>query len=156
MKTDSIPVRAIHSAACPSLSGKSQITYELGRDDEARVYVRVEANTGGCFFSREWVPLEAVEKLLDKAPKDRPLSAPTLQPLFRGRSVNTPAFLLAALVQEKWLRVLKGKKRGLEILDPAPFRAKVERFSSPTTKKAPKKKAPAPRKRPSPAKKKTA
>lgn len=66
----------------------------------------------------------------------------------QGGAVDAPAFLLAALVQEKWLRVLKGKKRGVDAVDSAAFQTKIKRLTgtarkSPTEKKPPvKRKAP--------------
>jgi hypothetical protein len=151
-------VKVLHSATCLSLSGKSNITYQIGADPESNIYLRIYGNTGGGFFSPEWVALGEVQKFIDAAPKDKPLSSWSLHPLFRGKSVNTPAFLMAAFVHEKWLRKLKGKKRGLEVLDEAPFMAKLEKLAAgkkatpvkkPAAKKAPAKKAPAkkPRKR---------
>ena len=119
-------VKVLHSNTCLSLSGKSNVTYQIGTDPESNIYMRIYANTGGGFFSPEWVSLEEVQKFIDAAPKDKPLSSWSLHPLFRGKSVNTPAFLMAAFVHEKWLRILKGKKRGLEVLDDAAFRAKLE------------------------------
>lgn len=110
------------------------------------------ADPGGGFLSPGWVALQAIEQAIEKAPKDRPLSAWTLQPLFRGKSVNTPAFLLAALVQEKWLRVLKGKKRGVEVVDPTAFQTKIKRLTG-TAPKSPGKK-PAPAKTKAPARRK--
>jgi hypothetical protein len=94
------------------------------------IYLRIYGNTGGGFFSPEWVPLAEVQKFIADAPKDKPLSSWSLHPLFRGKSVNTPAFFMAALVHEKWLRILKGKKRGLEVLDEAPFMAKLEKLTA--------------------------
>jgi hypothetical protein len=123
-------VKVIHSATCLSLSGKSNITYQIGADAEGNSYLRIYANTGGGFFSPEWVPLAEVQKFIADAPKDKPLSSWSLHPLFRGKSVNTPAFFMAALVHEKWLRILKGKKRGLEVLDEAPFMAKLEKLTA--------------------------
>jgi hypothetical protein len=123
-------VKVLHSATCMSLSGKSNITYQIGGDEDANVYLRIHSNTGGGFFSPEWVSLSEVQKFIEAAPKDTPLSSWSLHPLFRGKSVNTPAFLMAALVHEKWLRILRGKKRGLEVLDAAPFRAKLEKLVS--------------------------
>jgi len=119
-------VKVLHSSTCLSLSGKSNVTYQIGQHAEGGIYMRIYANTGGGFFSPEWVSLEEVQKFIDAAPKDKPLSSWSLHPLFRGKSVNTPAFLMAAFVHEKWLRILKGKKRGLEVLDDAAFRAKLE------------------------------
>ena len=145
-------LKVLNTATCPSLSGKSELTYQIGGVGD-KVYLRVQDNTGGGFFSAEWVALEAIRKAIEGAPKGKPLSAVTLQPLFRGRSVNTPAFLLAALVHEKWLRVLKGKKRGLEVLDPAPFQTKLERL---TARKSPEKKPAAPKRKAPTRKKKSA
>ena len=123
-------VKVLHSSTCLSLSGKSNITYQIGSDPEGNVYLRIYGNTGGGFFSPEWVSLSEVQKFIDAAPKDKPLSSWSLHPLFRGKSVNTPAFLMAAFVHEKWLRILKGKKRGLEVLDSKPFEAKVEKLTA--------------------------
>ena len=119
-------VKVLHSSTCLSLSGKSNVTYQIGTDPESNIYMRIHGNTGGGFFSPEWVSLSEVQKFINEAPKDKPLSSWSLHPLFRGKSVNTPAFLMAAFVHEKWLRILKGKKRGLEVLDDAAFRAKLE------------------------------
>jgi hypothetical protein len=130
-------VKVINSAMCLSLSGKSNITYQAGVDPEGNTYLRIYGNTGGGFFSPEWVPLADVQKFIADAPKDKPLSSWSLHPLFRGKSVNTPAFFMAALVNEKWLRILKGKKRGLEVLDEAPFMAKLERLKGSTSPKKP-------------------
>jgi hypothetical protein len=123
-------VKVVHSGTCLSLSGKSNITYQIGADADGNTYLRIYGNTGGGFFSPEWVALEEVQKFIADAPKDKPLSSWSLHPLFRGKSVNTPAFFMAALVHEKWLRILKGKKRGLEVLDEAPFMAKLEKLTA--------------------------
>jgi hypothetical protein len=139
-------VKVVHSGTCLSLSGKSNITYQIGADPEGNSYLRIYANTGGGFFSPEWVPLAEVQKFIAEAPKDKPLSSWSLHPLFRGKSVNTPAFFMAALVHEKWLRILKGKKRGLEVLDEAPFMAKLEKLTA--GKASPKKPAAKPAAKP--------
>ncbi|WP_206211875.1 hypothetical protein [Wenzhouxiangella sp. XN24] len=123
-------VKVAHSATCQSLSGKSNITYQIGVHPEGAMYLRIYGNTGGGFFSPEWVALAEVQQFIAAAPKDKPLSSWSLHQLFRGKSVNTPAFLMAALVHEKWLRILKGKKRGLEVLDEAPFMAKLETLTA--------------------------
>jgi hypothetical protein len=139
-------VKVIHSATCLSLSGKSNITYQVGTDPDSNIYLRIYGNTGGGFFSPEWVSLAEVQQFIADAPKDKPLSSWSLHPLFRGKSVNTPAFFMAALVHEKWLRILKGKKRGLEVLDEAPFMTKLEKLTA--GKASPKKPAAKPAAKP--------
>jgi len=139
-------VKVINSATCLSLSGKSNITYQVGTDPESNTYLRIYANTGGGFFSPEWVPLSEVQKLIDAAPKDRPLSSWSLHQLFRGKSANNVGFLSAALVHEKWLRLLAGRKRGLEVMDDAAFQAKLEKLTA--GKASPKKPAAKPAAKP--------
>ena len=146
-------VKVLHSATCLSLSGKSNITFQVGVDPDSNIYMRIYGKTGGGFFSPEWVSLAEVQKFIDAAPTDKPLSSWSLHPLFRGKSVNTPAFFMAALVHEKWLRILKGKKRGLEVLDEAPFMAKLEKLTA--GKASPKKPTAKPRKPATSAAKKT-
>ena len=67
-------VKVIHSATCLSLSGKSNITYQIGTDPESNIYLRIYGNTGGGFYSPEWVPLAEVQKFIAYAPKDKPRS----------------------------------------------------------------------------------
>ncbi len=64
-----IAIRIIKTASCPSLSGKSRLTYEIACSDntvdgQSEIALRVSTNTGGGFFSDEWLPLTAVEKLV--------------------------------------------------------------------------------------------
>ncbi|MHC4799670.1 MAG: hypothetical protein ACYTF1_23800, partial [Planctomycetota bacterium] len=73
-------------------------------------------------------------KALAKGRKGDPLTSFLLESLFKGKSVNTPAFIMAALTQEKLLRVLKGKKRGHELLDPEGFDARMDKLVSPSKK----------------------
>ena len=66
--------------------------------------------------------------MLEKVPKDHPITAVSLYRLFKGKSVNTPAFLLAVLRHEKLVQPMKGKKRSHELVDPGAFQAKVEKL----------------------------
>jgi hypothetical protein len=131
-------ISILKTATCESLSGQSNLTYQLGYSENKEVYVRVSENSGGGLFSNEWISLKAVQDVLEDNPE--PLTSFMLQGLFIGKSANTPAFLMAALVHEKWLRVLKGKKRGQEILDTSRFMAKMAKLvarKGKTNKKTP-------------------
>jgi hypothetical protein len=98
--TDS-EIRVLKVSTCPSLSGRSTLTYQIACSAEAGVMLRVSSNSGGGYFSKEWVPFAAVDALLIES---EPLTFSTLQPLFEGRSVNTGGFLMAVL---KSLGVIK-------------------------------------------------
>jgi hypothetical protein len=68
----------------------------------------------------------------------------TLRPLFTGKSVNTPAFLLASLVKEGILAPVPGKKRHYQLGDAKPFLAAVAELKAKhkaPTKRKPKAKA---------------
>ena len=127
-KPEDTSMRILKSSNCPTLSGKSKLTYHIGVDPDSVIHLRVYTNSGGGAFSREWIALNDVQVALDKRIEGQHVTAFLLQPLYKGKSVNTPAFLLAALSQEKLVRVLKGKKREHEILDASGFIAKVEKL----------------------------
>lgn len=93
------PVRILKIAQCPSMSGQSTLTYHVGRD-HGEILLRVHGNTGGGQFNPDWVPSSALLDSLREYPKDREMSAAALRPLFKHRSVNTPAFLFAVLIAE--------------------------------------------------------
>jgi len=119
-------MRILKSATCKSISGKSTLTYQIGCLPDSTVHLRISKNSAAGFFNDEWIALKDIERVLAESPEGQPLTSFLLQPLFNGKSVNTPAFLMAALTHEKFLRVLKGKKRGHELLDPEGFDAKIE------------------------------
>ena len=138
-------IRILKKASCPTLTGKSKLTYHIGCSAESQIYFRIHANDGGGFFSREWVAWQGIRHHLQKVPKSTPITSIALHRLFKGKSVNTPSFLLAVLKHEGLVRPLKGKKRSHELVDPEAFLARVDKLISAnagtttgkTTKKAP-------------------
>jgi len=83
---------------CPSVSGKSTLTYHVGIDEDNRLYLRVADNSAGGLFSKEWIALAEIENILGKLVG--PFTSHALRGLFRGKSNNTPAFLLAVMLKE--------------------------------------------------------
>lgn len=123
-------IEVLKTATCKSITGKSTLTYQIGRTPDDTVHIRISKNTGAGFFNPEWIKIEDIRKALAKGRKGDPLTSFLLASLVRGKSVNTPAFLMAALTQEGLLRVLKGKKRGHEPLDPEEFDAGMKKLVS--------------------------
>jgi hypothetical protein len=101
-------VQALRRSSCRTLSGKSTLHYEIGLDAKQTLLIRVTACTGGGFFSKEWVSLSAIRTALQKS---KAVTAILLFPLFKGKSVNTPGYLLAVLRAEKLIQALPGKTR---------------------------------------------
>ena len=85
------------------------VTYVILCDsDRKHIFLSVVGNSGGGYWSREEVGLDAVEKCL---PEDRnqPLSAKSLAVAFISRSSNNPSFCAAVLRAEGLLGPVEGK-----------------------------------------------
>lgn len=120
--------RIIKIGTCPTCSGKATLTYHFGCNEDKQVYIRIVANSGGGLFSDEWIKLADIQAALDGAAF--PVTSFPLIKLFIGKSVNTPGFLLAVLKQEGLVKLLEGKIRGYEKLDPAPFMLELDKLVS--------------------------
>jgi hypothetical protein len=115
-------IRVIKTATCKSLSGKSDLTYHLGVDEESNLQMRVFANSSSGYFSQEWVPFSAVQPILSKAPF---ITSFTLRSLYVGKSTNSPGFLLAALKAEGLVKLKGEKERVYVALEDTSFIAGV-------------------------------
>jgi hypothetical protein len=120
----------VRTATCETLTRKSKLTYHVGTLPDGEVYLRIHKNSGKGFFSNEWVSLQDIQKTIGEIPAGKPVTAIVLGDLFEGRSVNTPGFLLAVLVQEKLLIPIQGKKRSHEPVSPEVFRERVSQLAS--------------------------
>lgn len=116
-------IRTIKTATCPSLSGKSSLTYKIGGDAEGQVYLRVEANSAGGYFKPEWVSLAAIQKATESATY---ISAFHLRPVFTGKSTNSPGFMLAVLKAESLVKLKDEKERVYVAIDAKDFLAGIK------------------------------
>ena len=113
-------LRILKTGTCPSLSGASTLTYHTGCTSDGEIHFRVWANTGGGLHGREWVAWSTVQPALET---DK-VTAGTLRTLFRGKSRNTPGFLLAVLKAEGLVEPLG--EQGHTKADPASFLAQMK------------------------------
>jgi hypothetical protein len=90
-------IQIVRSGATLSLSGQSTITYDIGSKGEDQ-YVRISGNSASGLFCKDWISLADIQQLLEGSAK---VTSKTLQPVYAGKSANSPGFLLAALVHEK-------------------------------------------------------
>ena len=118
---DNPDMKVLKTSTCKTLSGKSTLTYRIGRLPDSTVHLHISKNDGGGFFSQEWIAFEAVQEALRDDDEGAAITSVRLTPLFKGKSVNTPSFLLAALKHLKLVRPVQGKQRHHERLDPRPF-----------------------------------
>jgi hypothetical protein len=123
-------VRILKIATCPSMSGKSKLIYHVGCTAESVVLFRVFANSAAGFFSKEWVALTSIQDLFAKAPDAKAITSFALRQIFNGKSINTPAFLFAALFNEGLVKPSTTTKRCYECTDGKKFFAEVKALAA--------------------------
>jgi hypothetical protein len=117
-------IHILKVGSCESVSRKSTLTYHIGCTTDGEIQLRVYANTAAGFFSKEWLPLKAIDQMLIKAGSH--FTSFALQPLFRGKSQNNTAFLLAVLLREGLVGRAVDKKRYYEKLDAGHFITEIK------------------------------
>ena len=88
------------------MSGSSQLTYHIGCMPDGEIYLRVHGNTGGGFFSQEWISLRDIHRALEKRPEGKPITSILLKKLsleqyqieFKGLSIALVSALILAKV----------------------------------------------------------
>lgn len=116
-------IRVLKTAKTPSLSGESELTYQVGCDSSSEIHFRIVGNTAAGAFNQDWVSLDAIRKAFAQAASPQEITSSHLHRLYAHRSVNTPAFLLAALKNEGLVRPSAKARRCHECADDAGFLA---------------------------------
>lgn len=136
-------VQVVKAGTCPSLSGKSKLSYQFGRNSEAGFALRILANTGSGFFNKEWLPVAAVERILRSQSVKQGLTSFSFRSLFPGKSVNSAGFILAVLKSEGVVVAHAEKKRLYQVDNLDTFLAALQsQGQSSAGKPAAKRKAP--------------
>ena len=120
------PIQVLKTGTCPTTSGKSTLGYEVGLDESGAIHLRIASNDGGGMFSSEWVSFTDIKDSIKQWPEDQGLTSMTFHKIFRGKSANTPGFLVAVLCAEGIIKPMGEKKRVHQACDPKPFLASVE------------------------------
>ena len=89
-------MRILKIDQCQSLSGNSKLIYHIGCSDQGDIYIRLQENTAGGHFSKEWISLVHLEPMLNA----EKITSGSLKPLFAGKSVNSSGFIFAVLLHE--------------------------------------------------------
>jgi hypothetical protein len=138
--------RILKTASCPSLAGRTTLTYEIGANAASEIFARVTKSSGTGTFSKDWIALGRVHAMLEKN-GSKPITLATLGPLFRGLSANTAGFLLAVLKHEGLVRAAD-QARAYERTDGKAFFADVTKLlggAAPGKVTHPRKKTPTPK-----------
>ena len=118
-------VRILKTASCPSLSGKSTLTYNIGCNAQGEIQFQVIANDGGGFWNDDWVPQSDIQAVLDSQGQGHDLTSASLRSLYPSKSTNSPGFLLAVLKDVGLVQPSKTNQRCYELGSPKAFIAAV-------------------------------
>lgn len=108
-KQNSISIRIIKKSTCQKLSSraKGELTYHIGHDDKNKsLLFRVTANSGGGFFSKEWIALDDIVSAIDEQDSNT-FKAIIFIPLYASKGANNHGFLAATLRTESVLKSIE-------------------------------------------------
>jgi hypothetical protein len=129
------PITVLKENTCKTSSGKSTLTYQVGVDESGDIQLKVSGNDGGGFWSAEWVSVQDIQTALKSWPEGQGVTSMTFRKVFRGKSANTPGFLVAVLCAEGIIEPMGEKKRVHQACDPKAFVASVEALQGGSSKK---------------------
>jgi hypothetical protein len=94
------PMRVLKVNSCPSLSGRSTLTYHIGCNANGDILLQVAASSGSGSFNSDAIPLSLIETLLSEHPASKPLTSGSIRSVFRHRSSNSHGYLWAIMKSE--------------------------------------------------------
>lgn len=118
-------IRILKTATCPSLSGKSKLTFNIGCNAAGEIQIQVIGNDGGGYWNDDWVAQSSIQAVLDRLPKGSPITSATFRTIYPSKSTNSPGFLAAVLRDIGLLQPSKDKPRCYELGSPSQFISEV-------------------------------
>ena len=89
------PIETIYEGECPSLSGRSTLSYTIGRHTEDEtLHLRISDNSGKGMWCKDWCSGSAIQ---DVVLGEGELTAKSFHVLHPGTSINNGGFILAVL-----------------------------------------------------------
>lgn len=89
------PIDVIYTGECLSLSGRSTLTYAIGRHaEDGTLHIAIVGGSGGGMFCKDFAAASSVQEIVLG---ESGLTAKSFHVLHPGRSINTGGFVLAAL-----------------------------------------------------------
>jgi len=90
-----VPMDIIGQGTCPSLTGRSTLSFAIVRHTEdATLHLAITGNSGGGMWCKEWTPASAIQDIVLGEGQLRSTNFHDLHP---GKSINTGGFILAVL-----------------------------------------------------------
>jgi hypothetical protein len=123
--------RIIEKSTAPKLSPRAQgsLTYHIGYEDSTKSFhFRVTTNSGGGFFSNEWVALNDILDTIENTNSDKPFKAIIFKSLYQSTGSNNHGFLAAALRAESLLLPVEKQLMSHTLGDVKAFKAAMQKL----------------------------
>lgn len=103
------PITEIFSGECPSVSGRSVLTYAIGRHDETgELHLRIVENSGKGMWFPGWASAKDIDAIVKGSAE---LTAKSFHALHPGKSINTGGFVMAVLKDLGLIRASEANTR---------------------------------------------
>lgn len=110
-KPETPSIQTVYEGRCESLSGRSTLTYAIGRHEDGTLHLRIVRNSGGGMACTEWAAARAIDAVvLDQSE----LTSSAFGVLHPGKSINTGGFVLAVL-KDLGLVAMSGENRRFHV-----------------------------------------
>jgi hypothetical protein len=123
--------RIIGKSTSPKLSPRTQgaLTYHVGYNDKSKSFhFRITANSGGGFFSNEWIALNDILDTIEGTNSDGPFKAIIFKSLYQSKGSNNHGFLAAALRAEKLFLPVEKQLMSHTLGDAKGFKAAMQQL----------------------------
>ena len=87
-------IECLCTAECTSVSGRSTLTYAIGRHPDQSLHLRIVSNSGGGMFCGDWAAGARIDALVAGGQE---LTSRSFHALHPGKSINTGGFVMSAL-----------------------------------------------------------
>ena len=95
LQVETDPITEIFSGECSSVSGRSILTYAIGRHtDTGELHLRITENSGKGMWFNGWAAAKDIDSIVSGATE---LTAKSFHALHPGKSINTGGFVMAVL-----------------------------------------------------------
>lgn len=89
------PIDDLYHGECLSISGRSSLSYAIGRHQETgELHLRITDNSGKGMWFDGWASAKAIDAIVKGATE---LTAKSFHALHPGKSINTGGFVMAVL-----------------------------------------------------------
>ena len=132
--TKEAEIKFLQSSDCPSLNSHTIINFSTGWDGK-NVMLRIDSVSSSAIFNSYFVNVNDLIDVFNDA--QEPFSSSILQPVFKGKSVNSACFMMGIAKHLNLISIAPENGRKFVKGDPKEFLDSVQKLIKPTPKKKP-------------------